>query len=351
MRFFLLFVFFLYGPLLSAYISAYSERDIPCDTIRETYSFNETFSPLATLFCEKQDSRGNCIYFDEDPGVFKEATVRVSGSGYCSGSVIELTRFGYRCETPFLMTAGHCADPKKIANNLRLGNHKIKRLSGFYEVKKGTLQSLQTKCVLSEKEENCLLTPQHILDDDNKWNLTGVDQALIPLTGYASNLPRIKVDLNSLLNEDELTECFKKDHKATMVSYLSWDHLEKIGKSKDKTGKDEDHIKAESCNNLSWLPKNNYTIKPRIGHRCATLKGMSGSFFRMSCEGQTGLFLHQGQIFQGVGSVKERAKAGKNIYPSEYKGKEQFKNKATYVDPRLLELYAEHYCNFPPMGA
>ena len=106
-----------------------------------------------------------------------------------------------------------------------------------------------------------------------------MDQALIPITNYGSNLPRIRVDLNSLLKKDELTQCFQKNHEATVVSYLTEEHLSKIGKGHLNTGEDKDHIRADRCSDLSWFPKDRDTIKQFIGHRCPTLKGMSGSFF------------------------------------------------------------------------
>ena len=257
-----------------------------CLTIAQ--AAGETLSSLATLFCEneRRDRQGNCIYFDEDPGTLREGTVLVlSNASECSGSIIELQRGHETCKTPFLLTAGHCADPTKTGNFIRFANRKIqKSLGSFYKVKNQTLKSLQTKCVRSQDhptQENCLLTPQHILNDDNKRKFGGVDQALIPITNYGSNLPRIRVDLNSLLKKDELTQCFStKNHEATVVSYLTEEHLSKIGKGHLNTGEDKDHIRADRCSDLSWRDINNYTVKQVIQHRCPSLYGMSGSFFR-----------------------------------------------------------------------
>ena len=328
-----------------------------CLTIAQ--AAGETLSSLATLFCEneRKDRQGNCIYFDEDPGTLREATVVViSNASVCSGSIIELQRGHETCKTPFLLTAGHCADPTKTGNTISFANRKIqKSLGSFYKVKNQTLKSLQTKCVRSQDhptQENCLLTPQHILNDDKKLDFGGVDQALIPITNYGSNLPRIRVDLNSLLKKDELTQCFNKKHEATVVSYLTEEHLSKIGKGHLNTGEDKDHIRADRCSDLSWLTKTKSNIKSLIGHRCPTLKGMSGSFFSLSCGNKQALFVYQGQSFKGASdSLKQRAKAGENILPSEYQVKEGFKNTATHIDSKLLELYAKDYCGFSPLGS
>ena len=326
-----------------------------CLTIAQ--AAGETLSSLATLFCEneRRDTDGNCIYFDEDPGTLRESTVAVSGSGHCSGSIIELQRGHETCKTPFLLTAGHCADPKNIVNIIAFGNRKIQKLSGILKVKKQALQTLQTKCVRSQDhptQENCLLTPQHILNDDNKLDFSGVDQALIPITNYGSNLPRIRVDLNSLLKKDELTQCFQKNHEATVVSYLTEEHLSKIGKGHLNTGEDKDHIRADRCSDLSWFPKHRNTIKPTIGHRCPSLDGMSGSFLQLSCKDKIALFIHRGSGFKGISSqLMEKARSDKNIYPSEYKNKEGFKNTANFIDLKILERYARDYCGFSPLGS
>ena len=326
-----------------------------CLTIAQ--AAGETLSSLATLFCEneRRDRQGNCIYFDEDPGTLGEATLFVSGSGDCSGSIIELQRGHETCKTPFLLTAGHCADPKNIANTIRFGNRKTQKLSGILKVKKQALQTLQTKCVRSQDhptQENCLLTPQHILNDENKRKFGGVDQALIPITNYGSNLPRIRVDLNSLLKKDELTQCFQKNHEATVVSYLTEEHLSKIGKGHLNTGEDKDHIRADRCSDLSWFRKHRHTIKKIIAHRCPTLKGMSGSFFSLSCENKQALFIYEGQSLEGTSdSLKQKARDGRSIYSSEYQVKENFKNTATHIDPKLLERYARDYCGFSPLGS
>ena len=323
-----------------------------CLTIAQ--AAGETLSSLATLFCEneRRDTDGNCIYFDEDPGTLGEATVGVSGSGRCSGSIIELQRGHETCKTPFLLTAGHCADPKNIARNLLFGNSTINRV---YRIEKQVFKSLQTKCVRSQDhptQENCLLTPQHILNDDNKTKFGGVDQALIPITNYGSNLPRIRVDLNSLLKKDELTQCFQKNHEATVVSYLTEEHLSKIGKGHLNTGEDKDHIRADRCSDLSWLTKTKSNIKSLIGHRCPSLEGMSGSFFRVSCGNKQALFIHRGSRLVGASSDSaQRSREGKSVYPSEYQNKESFKNTATYIDPKLLERYARDYCGFSPLGS
>ena len=328
-----------------------------CLTIAQ--AAGETLSSLATLFCEneRRDRQGNCIYFDEDPGTLREGTVLVlSNASECSGSIIELQRGHETCETPFLLTAGHCANPTKTGNFIRFANRKIqKSLGSFYKVKKEALQTLKTKCVRSQDhptQENCLLTPQHILNDENKRKFGGVDQALIPITNYGSNLPRIRVDLNSLLKKDELTQCFQKNHEATVVSYLTEEHLSKIGKGHLNTGEDKDHIRADRCSDLSWFPKHRNTIKQIIAHRCPTLKGMSGSFFSLSCENKQALFIYEGQSLEGTSdSLKQKARDGRSIYSSEYQGKESFKNTATHIDLKILERYAKDYCDFSPLGS
>ena len=276
-----------------------------CLTIAQ--AAGETLSSLATLFCERTDRQGNCIYFDEDPGTLREGTVLVlSNASECSGSVIELKRGHETCKTPFLLTAGHCADPTKTGNTISFANRKIqKSLGGFYHVKNQTLKSLQTKCVRSQDhptQENCLLTPQHILNDENKRKFGGVDQALIPITNYGSNLPRIRVDLNSLLKKDELTQCFQKNHEATVVSYLTEEHLSKIGKGHLNTGEDKDHIRADRCSDLSWRDrKHRHTDKTNYSNTgVPALKGMSGSFFSLSCENKQALFIYEGQSLEGT---------------------------------------------------
>ena len=113
-----------------------------CLTIAQ--AAGETLSSLATLFCEneRRDTDGNCIYFDEDPGTLGEATVLVSGSGRCSGSIIELQRGHETCKTPFLLTAGHCADPKNIVNLYPFANRKIQKSLGVFIKLKNKLLSL-----------------------------------------------------------------------------------------------------------------------------------------------------------------------------------------------------------------
>ena len=115
---------------------------------------------------------------------------------------------------------------------------------------------------------------------------------------------------------------------------------------------EEDHIRADRCSDLSWLTKTKSNIKSLIGHRCPLLKGMSGSFFSLSCGNKQALFVYRGQSFEGASdSLKQKALDGRNIYPSEYQNKEGLKNTATHIDPKLLELYAKDYCGFSPLGS
>ena len=177
-----------------------------------------------------------------------------------------------------------------------------------------------------------------------------MDQALIPLKNIKANIPSVKIDLNSLVSKDDLSECLNGKHQATMVSYLMFDHLDKIGKPEFKTDKHEDYIKAHTCNDLSLLPKTKSSIKQMIGHRCPSLKGMSGSFLKLSCKTQnkTALLVHQGSSFQGASEdLKTRAKRGDSIPPSQYEVKKGFRNEDTYIDSSLIDLYVDEYCGFP----
>ena len=114
----------------------------------------------------------------------------------------------------------------------------------------------------------------------------------------------------------------------------------------------EDYIKLDTCDNLNWALKGSESIKDVLGHRCPTLSGMSGSFLFVSCKDKTGLFTHQGRGLADISDIIEKkAEDGNFIRPSEYEGKKCFKNLATFIEPKLLKLYAKEYCDFPKESA
>ena len=71
---------------------------------------------------------------------------------------------------------------------------------------------------------------------------------------------------------------------------------------------------------------------------------MSGSFMELECKGKKGLFVQEVARLKSAGEAKKIAEEGGIIYPYQYEGKESFINKATQIDPKLLNFYFENYC-------
>ena len=72
----------------------------------------------------------------------------------------------------------------------------------------------------------------------------------------------------------------------------------------------------------------------------------------MSCENKQALLVYQGSGLKGASEdLKDKVKEGKSIYPSEYEGKNELKNQATFIDLKILERYARDYCGFSPLGS
>ena len=327
-------------------LKAYACEDEPSHVLNPIDLFQNT--QMATLFCTKK-KEGKCVYFNKNLSTeLRDATVMVSGSGNCSGVVIKLKRGGVFCEKPLLLTAGHCVDPvEKTSENIYFGNHK----TGLLEFPTSNIYPLQKQCLTSQKQ-NCLVTPQEILDDGKvKLPYLGVDQALIPISPDGVERMGLEVDLDKIAKKEELGECFEEGKEATVTSYLSGEHITAM--DLDKPPNDIDYIKGDTCKDLIWLKGKREAFKETLGHRCPTLPGMSGSFLTIdSCNNKRGLFVHRDSRLIGASEeLKEKAKNKESIDSSEYEGIEHFKNTATYIDPQLLELYAKKYCNFPsPTG-
>ena len=71
---------------------------------------------------------------------------------------------------------------------------------------------------------------------------------------------------------------------------------------------------------------------------------MSGSFMELECKGKKAFFVHQADRFSGATEFKKIADEGDIIYPYQYEGKDNFKNKATQIDSELLKFYFNNYC-------
>ena len=61
-------------------------------------------------------------------------------------------------------------------------------------------------------------------------------------------------------------------------------------------------------------------------------------FLVVSCKNKQALLVYQGSGLKGASEdLKDKVKEGKSIYPSEYEGKNELKNQATFIDLKILE--------------
>ena len=144
-------------------MQAYACEDKPSHVLNPIDLFQNT--QMATLFCTEK-AGGKCVYFNKNlPEDLRDATVMVSGSGNCSGVVIKLKRDGVFCEKPLLLTAGHCVDPVETSNEtIKFMNHKTKVL----KIPPSNIYPLQKQCLPSQ-QQNCLVTPQSVLDGKKSY--------------------------------------------------------------------------------------------------------------------------------------------------------------------------------------
>ena len=305
--------------------------------------FSGATNPLAALFCDSNDV--NECAFPSQPveAGLKDSIVGILGKGNCSGVILRLRKGARMCNTPVLLTVGHCIfDHEKPDDNKTIG---AANLGGYVQIEQKHIRPLQKKCLPGH---NCLVAPDRALKDNVTHS--GVDQALIPL--FSHNLKRQKgyippyeIDIEKVADKKELDQCFRTDLRVVMTSALSKKHIKKMKKPEPQIT--EDYIQSHSCSRLSWhYTAGNISSKSYLGHRCPTLGGMSGSFMKLKCEGKTGFFVHASPNVNRDVSDKLREKAinGQIILRHEYENDKSFENVATHIDPELLEYYFDNYC-------
>ena len=305
--------------------------------------FSGATNPLAALFCDSNDV--NECAFPSQPveAGLKDSIVVVSGKGNCSGVILRLRKGARMCNTPVLLTGGHCIfDHEKPDDNKTIG---AANLGGYVQIEQKHIRPLQKKCLPGH---NCLVTPDRALKDTSTYS--GVDQALIPLFSHhikrkKGYIPPYEIDIEKVAGKKELDQCFRNpDLRVVMTSALNKEHIKKMKKPEPQIT--ENYIQSHSCSRLSWYYiAKNISSKSYLGHRCPTLDGLSGSFMKLKCGGKTGLFVHRGHRWGVVSDeIWDKVLKDEIILRHEYENNKKFKNIASHIDPELLEYYFDNYC-------
>ena len=304
--------------------------------------FSGGTNPLAALFCDSNDVN-ECAFPSQpvEEGL-KDSIVTISGKGRCSGVILRLRKGARMCNTPVLLTAGHCTlSHEKPDDNKTIGAFKV---GAYVKIEQQHIRPLQKKCLPGH---NCLVTPDRV----SKYAYTGLDLALVPLFSHnikrkKGYIPPYEIDIEKVADEKELDQCLRNpDLRVVMTSALNKKHIKKMRKPEPQIT--ENYIQSHSCSRLNWrYAEKRYISKSYLGHRCPTVDGLSGSFMKLECGGKTGLFVYRGHSGGGVSKEIWLKAALKDeiILRHEYENVKGFENNASHIDPELLEYYFDNYC-------